>query len=78
MDNVRQLPKSCGGNRYVLVMCVYATCYPEAAPLHSTDAQHITVKLVYIFSHVGVPEEILTDQGANFYEGLPHECKTLP
>ena len=33
MDIVGPLLKSCSGNRYILVMCDYATRYPEAVPL---------------------------------------------
>ena len=66
MDIVGPLPKSRSGKRFVLMVCDYATRYPEAVPLRSTDAEHIAEELVQIFSRVGVPEEILTDQGSNF------------
>ena len=35
MDIVGPLPRSRTGNRYVLVICDYATWYPEAIPLKS-------------------------------------------
>ena len=38
MDIVGPLPRSRLGNRYILVVCDYATRYPEAIPLRSTDA----------------------------------------
>ena len=34
MDIVGPLPRSNSGNKYVLVVCDYATRYPEAVPLH--------------------------------------------
>eukprot|EP00731_Ephydatia_muelleri_P039284 Em1336g1a len=37
MDIVGPLPRSRSGNRYVLVICDYATRYPEAIPLRSID-----------------------------------------
>lgn len=77
MDIVGPLPKSHSGKRFMLVVCDYATCYPEAVPLRSTDAEHIAEELVQIFSRVGVPEEILTDQGANFMFQLLTEVYRL-
>eukprot|EP00731_Ephydatia_muelleri_P038412 Em0751g2a len=66
MDIVGPLPRSRSGNRYVLVICDYATRYPEAIPLRSIDAEHIAEELIRVFARVGVPREILTDQGSNF------------
>ena len=70
MDIIGPLPRSRSGKRYVLVVCDYATRYPEAVPLKSIDAPHIAEELVNLFSRVGVPEEILTDQGSNFTSQL--------
>ena len=70
MDIVGPLPTSRSGKRYVLVVCDYATCYPEAIALHTIDARHIAEELVKLFAQVGVPEEILTDQGSNFTSKL--------
>ena len=77
MDIVGPLPKSRSGKRYILVVCDYATRYPEAVPLRSTDATHIAEELVQIFSRVGIPEEILTDQGSNFMSALLNEVYKL-
>ena len=66
MDIVGPLPRSKAGNRYVLVICDYATRYPEAVALWSIDAEHVADELVKLFARVGIPEEILTDQGSNF------------
>ena len=46
------------------------TRYPEAIPLHSTDAFHVAEALIGVFSRVGIPGEILTDQGSNFTSQL--------
>ena len=70
MDIVGPLPRSKSGNRYVLVICDYATRYPEAIPLRSIDAEHIAEELIKVFARVGVPREILTDQGSNFTSQL--------
>ena len=62
MDIVGPLLTSRAG---VLVVCDYATRYPEAIPLKSIDVEHVPEKLVELFARVGIPREILTDQGSN-------------
>ena len=42
----------------------------DAIPLRSIDAEHVAEELVQVFSRVGIPEEILTDQGTNFMSQL--------
>lgn len=37
MDVVGPMPTSRSGNRYILVVCDYATRYPEAIPMKSVD-----------------------------------------
>ena len=49
MDIVGPLSKSHSGKRYILVICDYATRYPEAIALRSTDAEHIAEELVTAF-----------------------------
>jgi hypothetical protein len=77
MDIVGPLPRSRSGNKYVLVLCDYATRYPEAIPLRSIDASTIAEELVKMFARVGVPGEILTDQGSNFTSQLLAEIYRL-
>lgn len=77
MDIVGPLPKSQGGNRYLLVMCDYTTWYPGAIPLKSIDAEHIAEKMIKVFAWVGIPKEILTDQGSNFVLQLLAELYRL-
>ena len=77
MDIVGPLPQSRAGNRYILVICDYATRYPEAIPLRSTDAGHVAEELLKVFAQVGVPKEILTDQGSNFTSKLLVEVYRL-
>ena len=50
MDIVGPLPRSRSGNCYVLVICDYATRYPEAIPLRSIDAAHVAEELIKVFS----------------------------
>ena len=41
----------------------YATIYPEATALKSIEVETVAEALVTMFSRVGIPEEILSDQG---------------
>lgn len=70
MDVVGPLEKSSSGNRYILVICDYATRYPEAFPLRSVKAKQVANCLLHLFSRVGIPKEILTDCGTNFLSKL--------
>ena len=73
MDIIGPLPKTRQGHRYVLVVCDYATRYPEAIPLKKFTAPAIAEELIGLFSRHGVPREILTDQGTNFTSQLLKE-----
>ena len=50
MDIVSHLPKSCAEYKYILVICDYSTCYPEAVPLRSIDADHVAEELMKVFA----------------------------
>ena len=66
MDVVGPLDNSRAGHRYILVICDYATRYPEAFPLRNTKSRQVANSLIQLFSRVGIPREIITDQGTNF------------
>jgi hypothetical protein len=57
-------------NRYILTLVDYATRYPEAIALPSIETERVAEALVDMFSRVGVPEEVLTDCGAQFTSDL--------
>ena len=59
-------PISDRGNRYILVLVDYATRYPEAIAMKNIDTETVADALVDMFSGLGIPEEILTDQGTRF------------
>ena len=75
-DIVGPLLRICSGNRFVLVVCDYATRWPEAVHLRSMDAEHCGEELV-LFSIPRVPKEILTDQGSNFTSQLLKDVHRL-
>ena len=73
MDIIGPLPRSRSGNHFILVICDYATRYPEAIPLRNIDAEHIAEELVKVLARVGIPDEVLSDQGTNFMSQLMAE-----
>ncbi|XP_053872984.1 uncharacterized protein LOC128831041, partial [Malaclemys terrapin pileata] len=78
VDLVGPLPKSSAGFQYILVMMDYATRFPEAVPLRNISARTIAMELVKIFARVGLPRELLTDQGTNFTSRLLKQvCEIL-
>ena len=58
------------GNRFILTCMDLATHYPEAVPLKNHTAEEVANALAQIFSHFGLPEEILSDQGTEFMSEL--------
>ena len=64
------------GYQYILVICDHATRYPEAFPLQSINTPKLISALVQLFSRVGIPEEILTNQGTNFTSRLMGKVTT--
>ncbi|CAM5122254.1 unnamed protein product [Eretmochelys imbricata] len=77
MDLVGPLEKTAWGHQYILVILDYATRYPEVIPLRNTASKTIVKELVGIFARVGLPKEILTDQGTPFMSKLMKDLCTL-
>ena len=67
MDIVGPLPCTQRGNRFILTICDYATRYPEVIALPNVEAPRVAKELVNLFFHVGISDEILTDQGKILY-----------
>jgi len=70
-------PASSQGNRFVLTLVDYATRYPEAIPLKNAETETVAEALVNIFSRVGVPTEILSDQGTQFLSRVMKEVSRI-
>ena len=62
-------PETHEGHRYILTVVDYATRYPEAVALKEKTTESVAEALLSIFSRMGIPEEILTDQGRQFLSG---------
>lgn len=70
-------PISEKGNRYILTLVDYATRFPEAVALPSTETERVAEALLEIFSRVGFPQEILSDMGSQFTSDLMKEISRL-
>ena len=70
-------PPSEAGHRYILTLVDYATRYPEAVPLKKITTEAVAEALLDIYSRVGIPEEVLTDQGTQFMSECMQEVSKL-
>ena len=52
MDVVGLLPQSRRGHQYILVVCDYATRYPEATAPWKVDAGSVADQLIQLFARV--------------------------
>lgn len=78
IDIVGPFNRSRKGNKYLLTICDYATRYPEAIPISNMRVDTVTNALLTVFARVGLPEEIVHDQGANFMsQVMASICKKL-
>lgn len=68
MDLVWPLPKSAHGHEYILVIIDYTTHYPQAIPLRKATSRNR--ELMLLFSWVGIPKDLLTEQGTPFISKL--------
>ena len=64
--DVLQVPISSQNNRYLLVVQDYFTKWVEAIPMPDQTAVRITNELVKLFSMLGLPQIVHSDQGQNF------------
>ena len=77
MDLIGPFDWSTQGYRFVLVLVDYATRYPEAVPLRNISVKSVAQALFQIISRVGIPKEILTDQGTSFMSRTLRELYEL-
>ena len=66
MDIFSPLARTKAGNKYVLVTMDYATEWPEAYALRNSTADTIVNCLIDLSARVGIPQELLRDNGTNF------------
>ena len=70
-------PANEAGHRYILTLVDYATRYPEAVPFKKITTEEVAEALLDIYSRVGIPEEVLTDQGTQFMSECMQEVSRL-
>ena len=70
-------PMSDTKKRYILVVIDYSTRYPEAVPLKDISAKSVVDALWEIWTRLGVPDQIVTDQGSQFTGHLMREINEL-
>lgn len=77
--DVLQLPLTVRGNKYVVVFIDYFTKWPEAFAVPDQKMETIAKLFVeQIVCRHGIPEELLSDRGANFLSALVEDiCKLL-
>lgn len=74
VDIVDPLTSSSGKHWFFLVVVDYATQHPEAMPLRTAMATAVAYELATLFTRVGFPKQIVTDQGTMF---VGNTLKTL-
>ena len=67
------LPRTKRGHQYLLTCICLSSKYPEAIPLKRVDAVSVAEAMVDDFSRIGIPYEMLTDQGSVFMGRLTKE-----
>ena len=70
LDIAGPLPLTDNKNRFILTLVDVATRWPEAIPLRNTNKETVIEALTTIFSRIGLPNEILSDNGPQFTSDL--------
>ena len=65
------------GDRFILTVVDNANRYPEAIALKKIDTETVVESLVDIYSCVGVPRGVLSDQGKQFASDLMKEVSRI-
>ena len=68
--DIIQFPCSYDGNKYAVVFMDYSTKWPEVFAIADQNAETVARALVEVVSHHGVPENLLSDSGANLLSDL--------
>ena len=66
MDIIGPLPLTKKRNKYIITIIDYATRYPEAVPITNKREKTLIKAMIDIFSRVGFPKEIISDQDPSF------------
>ncbi len=64
LDIVGPLPIGKGGMCFILTSCCMDTRWPDAVPLKTATAREVADACIVLFSRMGLPLQILIDQGS--------------
>lgn len=73
VDACGPLPTSTQGNKYLLTAICLSSKYPDAIPVPNLTSKTVVEALLLIFSRMGFPKVIQTDQGKYFTSVLTEE-----
>ena len=77
MDVVGPLPHTRSVNEFLLIVMDYATKWPEAFALRNVTTETVVHCLVEMTARIGVPKELLSDNGSNFMSKVMKQyCET--
>ena len=77
IDVVGPLPRTKAGKRFILTLMDFSTRYPEAFALRTVDSKSVLEALLQVFSRMGIPGQVLSDNGANLTGTLMKEVFIL-
>ncbi|GFN98823.1 gypsy retrotransposon integrase-like protein 1 [Plakobranchus ocellatus] len=77
IDIVGPMMMSDSKNRFILTLVDAATRWPEAVPLKSISTTDVANALFNIFTRLGVPKEILSDNGQQLVSKAMEEVMTM-
>ncbi|GFW98975.1 retrovirus-related Pol polyprotein from transposon 297 [Trichonephila clavipes] len=67
------LPMTPSGNKYIITALCMSSRYPDAIPVANLCSITVVNALLQIFSRMGFPRELQTDQGTSFMSALTTE-----
>ena len=70
-------PRSKRGNKYILTMVDLATRYPKAVALPNIETTTIAEELFNFFCDLGIPREVLSDNGTQFTAEMMQHVQEL-
>ena len=78
VDIIGPIASTCeAGHQYIYTLVNYVTRYPEAVSLKKVTTEAVAEASFDIYSRVGIPEEVLTDQGTQFMSKCMQEVSRL-
>ncbi|GFU56151.1 retrovirus-related Pol polyprotein from transposon 412 [Trichonephila clavipes] len=73
IDTSGPLPMTPSGNKYIITALRMSSRYPDAIPVANLCSTTVVNALLQIFSRMGFPRELQTDQGTSFMSALTTE-----